>query len=248
MTLIIYPGETRDELIDRLAHDTKLDKQQLQKRYTKLARHKEGDIIADSYPVARDADANATIDYLFLASNERLHRFWETHHMQDIDPLEETVLFKVASIIQKESNVPTEMPLISSVIYNRIEKGMKLQMDSTLNYGPYAHKIITPERIQSDTSDYNTYKHKGLPPHPLSTFTIEALEAALHPTETDYLFFMLTPEGGHHFSESYEEHLASIKKFRAYQKSKKRVHRKTKNIPEPSPKKKSSHKKNERSY
>ena len=55
MTLIIYPGETRDELIERLAHDTKLEKLKLQKRYAKLARHKEGDIIAGSYPVARDA-------------------------------------------------------------------------------------------------------------------------------------------------------------------------------------------------
>jgi UPF0755 protein len=227
MHLPIYPGETRDELVRRLAHDMKLDPDALMTRYNMRARFKEGDIVAGEYLVARDADANATIDYLFMVSLQRLRHFWERHHKSDISSLEQLTLFKIASIIQKESNLPTEMPLISSVIYNRIDKDMKLQMDSTLNYGPYAHTVITPERIKNDTSTYNTYKYKGLPPHPLSTFSIEALEAALHPADTTYLFFMLTHEGSHHFSPTYKEHLSYIRKFRSHQKNRERKQEKT---------------------
>jgi UPF0755 protein len=112
------------------------------------------------------------------------------------------------------------MPLISSVIYNRLEKGMKLQMDGTLNYGPYAHTIVTPERIRNDTSEYNTYKHRGLPPHPLSTVTLDALKATMKPASSDYLFFMLNENGTHNFAASYDTHLENIRAFRAYQEAK----------------------------
>jgi UPF0755 protein len=98
---------------------------------------------------------------------------------------------------------------------------MKLQMDSTLNYGCYTHVIVTPNRIKSDHTYFNTYKYKGLPPYPLGTVTIEALEAAMMPKESRYLFFMLTPGGEHDFSVTYEEHLKKIRIFRAYQKKKK---------------------------
>jgi UPF0755 protein len=120
----------------------------------------------------------------------------------------------MASIIQKESNSVKEMPLISSVIYNRLEKNMRLQMDGTLNYGKYAHTIVTPERIRTDESLYNTYKHKGLPPAPLSTVSIEALESAYSPKSSDYLFFMLNKDGSHNFAATYAEHLVNIRAFR----------------------------------
>ncbi len=66
----------------------------------------------------------------------------------------------IASIIQKESANKKEMPIISSVIVNRLKKDMKLQMDGTLNYGLNSHKKVTPNMIRNDTSTYNTYKTK----------------------------------------------------------------------------------------
>jgi len=91
-------------------------------------------------------------------------------------------------------------------------------MDATLNYGPYSHTVVTPKRIREDQSLYNTYKHRGLPPAPLSTVTLEALKAAIKPAKANYLFFMLTPSGEHNFTASYKAHLSNIRKFRAYQK------------------------------
>ncbi|HIQ27451.1 MAG TPA: endolytic transglycosylase MltG, partial [Sulfurovum sp.] len=120
----------------------------------------------------------------------------------------------IASIIQKESNNIDEMPLISSVIYNRLEKGMRLQMDGTLNYGKHSHTIVTSERIKTDTSLYNTYKHKGLPPAPLSSVSVDALKAACNPETSKYLFFMLTKDGTHVFADNYDEHLENVRAFK----------------------------------
>jgi len=218
MKVVVYAGETADELCKRLANDMKLNKAELLKEYKKRSRFKEADIFAGSYVLARNTDGFAVMQYLFDHSDSILSAFEKEYFSQRPEQSTVRILLTIASIIQKESNSVKEMPLISSVIYNRLEKKMKLQMDSTLNYGCYSHVIVTPNRIKSDHTYFNTYKHKGLPPYPLGTVTIEALEAAMMPQKSDYLFFMLTPSGEHNFSITYGEHLENIRRFRAYQK------------------------------
>ncbi len=128
---------------------------------------------------------------------------------------EEWILFlTIASIIQKEAGSVEEMPKISSVIYNRLIKGMPLQMDGTLNYGEYSHIRVTSKRIREDRTLFNTYINKGIPPQPICAVSKEAINSALHPDETDYLFFMKNGKGGHNFSATYEEHLKNIAKFK----------------------------------
>ena len=222
MDVVVYAGETKDELTARLANDMKLDQEKLLSIYRKLAHFEEADILAQRYTVARKADANATMQYIFLDSRRKFNTFFKEYFKETPEMLELKIIYIIASIIQKESNSIHEMPLISSVIYNRLEKGMRLQMDSTLNYGPYAHTIVTPERIKSDESEYNTYKHKGLPPHPLSTVTLDALKASMKPTTSDYIFFMLNKTGTHNFTATYDKHLENIRAFRTYQKKKKK--------------------------
>ena len=220
MDVIVYAGETKEELTARLANDMKLDQKKLLAHYKNLSQFEEADILAKRYTVARKADEDATMKYIFLESRRNINEFIDEYFSYNPEPIELKIVHVIASIIQKESNSKDEMPLISSVIYNRLERDMKLQMDGTLNYGPYTRTIVTPERIRNDTSLYNTYKHKGLPPHPLSTVTIDALQAAMKPSSSDYLFFMLNPDGSHNFSASYEEHLENIRAFREYQKKK----------------------------
>lgn len=222
MELVVYGGETSEELVARLAKDMKLDKEKLFKQYKMLSRFNEADIFAQRYTIARRADENTTMKYLFHLSTEELADFENEHFSQKADTATLKVLLTIASIIQKESNSVKEMPTISSVIHNRLDKGMKLQMDSTLNYGEYSHVIITPERIKSDKSYYNTYKHKGLPPYPLGTVTLDALKAAISPQKSNYLFFMLNQKGEHDFAATYDKHLENIKAFRMYQKRRKK--------------------------
>ena len=217
MKVVIYAGETADEVCKRLANDMKLDKLKLLKEYQKRSRFKEGDIFAQKYTLARSADAFAVMQYLFERSEAILSVFEKEYFPPKPKLSTIRVLLTIASIIQKESNAPKEMPLISSVIYNRLEKKMKLQMDCTLNYGSYSHVIVTPERIKTDRTYFNTYRYKGLPPYPLGTVTLQALEAAMMPAESKYLFFMLTPNGVHTFASTYKEHLKNIKVFRKYQ-------------------------------
>ncbi len=218
MWVKVFAGETTEEMLTRLAHDTKRDLQKLKKYYRQKQHLPQGDIFAGKYLIARDADAQAIIDYLFLHSQRKLESFKKQFYCYGLDGEMLKMLITIASIIQKETNDVEEMPMIASVIYNRLHKQMKLQMDSTLNYGSYSHCIVTPERIKYDTSLYNTYKYKGLPPAPLGTVSMEALRAAMFPAKSDYLFFMLTPTGKHTFSKTYEEHLAALKSFREYQK------------------------------
>lgn len=220
MDIVVYAGETKEELTARLAHDMKLDQEKLLNTYNVLARFKEADILAQRYTLARKADENTTMRYIFYRSRQKLDKFVKEYYTKTPKLMELKIVHIIASIIQKESNSIEEMPLISSVIYNRLEKNMRLQMDGTLNYGPYAHTVVTPERIKSDDSDYNTYKHKGLPPHPLSTVTLDALKASMKPTKSNYIFFMLNENGTHDFTATYDEHLENIRAFRKYQKEK----------------------------
>jgi len=210
----LFAGETSTELTRRLANDLDLNQTLLLKRYKNLTIFKEGDLLAGRYIISRHIDENTTMNYLFKVSDAKLTTL--TNHYLGARPTKRELqkLLTIASVIQKESHTPKEMPLIASVIYNRLKKNMRLQMDGTLNYGVYAHTIITSERIKTDNSLYNTYKHKGLPPTPLSTVSIEALESACRPKKTNYLFFMLNTNGTHTFTTTYNEHLKKVHTFK----------------------------------
>jgi UPF0755 protein len=222
MDIVVYGGETAQELVTRLSNDMKLDKVKLQQHYKTLTRFQEADIFATRYSIARKADEKTTMQYLFDLSETELLQFEKENFTQTADFSTLKVLLTIASIIQKESNSVKEMPAISSVIHNRLAKGMRLQMDGTLNYGKNSHVIITPERIKNDTSYYNTYKHKGLPPSPIGTVSLDALKAAMSPQKSDYLFFMLKPNGEHSFTATYDKHLENVRAFRVYQKERKK--------------------------
>lgn len=218
MSVKIFGGETSVELTGRLANDLKLEHLKLLLSFQKYTFFMEGDLLAGRYSIARKANEEATIASLFQRSKLRFESFIQEHYDQDFKEILETKAFKdtltIASIIQKESYHSEDMYAISSVIYNRLAKNMRLQMDGTLNYGRYSREKITSQRIKNDTSSYNSYKHKGLPPTPLCTVTPTALHAALKPISSDYLYFMLTKKGTHDFSVTYKEHLKKIRIFR----------------------------------
>ncbi len=219
----VYAGETKRELSKRLAKNLNLDSKKILLNYTTLSKYAEADILAGYYPIKKEAKEEEIITSLFHESNKRLQSFIATYYKNnhEVHELELKILLIIASIIQKETNDKEEMYLVSSVIQNRLNKGMRLQMDGTLNYGKHSHIPITPTRIREDKSYYNTYKHGGIPPAPLSSVSLDALKAALHPKKTDYLFFMLNKKGKHDFASTYKNHKENIKAFRkkASQKS-----------------------------
>ena len=214
MGIVIFAGDTIVETLGRLAKDMGLDEEILLSYYTKYSKFLEGEILAKKYFVAKDADEEVIVRYLLDVSNMELDFFAREKFGSSYTHEELHKALIMASIIHKESNNLKEMSTIASVINNRIKKGMRLQMDGTLCYGKYSHKIVTSKRIKEDKSHFNTYKYKGLPPHPICAITMASLEAVVFPRETDYLYFMLNRDGTHTFAKDYDEHRNNIKKFR----------------------------------
>jgi UPF0755 protein len=123
----------------------------------------------------------------------------------------------LASLIEKETGRPEEKPLVSSVFHNRLRAGMKLDCDPTIIYalkqaGTYDGKLHGKD-MRFD-SPYNTYLHAGLPPGPICNPGRASLEAALHPAETDFLYFVARRDGSHKFSRTFGEHNRAVDEYR----------------------------------
>ncbi len=138
-----------------------------------------------------------------------------TPAIQKIVPLEEGLT--IASIIERETSDPDEMRIISGIIWNRLFVGMKLQMDSTLQYakanGRGAWWPQVQPRDKYINSPYNTYQNEGLPPNPIANPSVNAVLAALNPKKTDCLFYFHDDHGDFHCSATYEGHVGMLKKI-----------------------------------
>ena len=120
----------------------------------------------------------------------------------------------LASIVEKEAILDKDRPIIASVFYNRLEIGMPLQSDATIQYiFKERKKIVTYKDLEID-SPYNSYKNKGLPPTPISSPGIESIKATLYPKKTDYLYFVAKMDGGNNYSKNYEDHLKYVKEYK----------------------------------
>jgi len=128
-------------------------------------------------------------------------------------PLSFHDIVTMASVIEKETGLAAEMGLISSVFYNRFEKGMRLQSDPTAVYDvmPYGGKVVRKHLLRK--SPFNTYQIDGLPLTPITNPGLLAIQAALYPQKTDYLFFVSRKDGSHEFTSTYSDHVKAIEKY-----------------------------------
>jgi len=124
-------------------------------------------------------------------------------------------VLSIASLVEGEARVDSERAIIAGVYYNRLEKGMKLEADPTIQYiveGGPRHLWHKDLRIDSP---YNTYLYKGLPPTPINNPGKKSILAALYPARHSYLYFVANGRGGHFFSKTYAEHQRAVRKYRA---------------------------------
>ena len=126
-------------------------------------------------------------------------------------------LMTIASLIERETNVDSERPLVGGVIHGRLADGMRLEIDATLSYTKGDLTAIPLDVDRQSDSPYNTYRVTGLPPGPISGVGRASLEAAATPEETPFRFYVLTPpcDGSHVFSVTFAEHLRHVAAFRA---------------------------------
>ena len=140
-------------------------------------------------------------------------------HNENRNDVQSTVQSTVimASIVEKETAVAEERPLVASVYYNRLAKHMALDADPSIIYaellaGTYQGALHHAD--MSFTSPYNTYRNAGLPPGPIGNPGRSALEAAMHPAQSDYFYFVADAQGHHRFAHSYEEHNKNVTAYR----------------------------------
>jgi UPF0755 protein len=123
----------------------------------------------------------------------------------------------IASIVQAEAATKSDMSKVARVIFNRLERGMPLQMDSTISYALNRPTIRTSEADTRIESPYNSYQRMGLPPTPITNPGEEAVRAAINPAAGDWLYFVTVKPGDTRFTADYAEHQRDVAEFNAQQ-------------------------------
>ncbi len=170
----------------------------------------EGYLYPDTYHFAKGIPAEKIVEAM-------LERFLEV-----MTPLRSRAVEKgmtvnevvtLASIVEKETGLAAERPLIASVFLNRLRKNMRLESDPTVIYGIKDFNGNLTRKDLSRPGPYNTYMIKGLPPAPIASPGKDAIKAVLYPAETDFIFFVSRNNGSHYFSRTLREHNTAVRKY-----------------------------------
>jgi len=186
----------------------------------------EGMIYPDTYLFMRGQKRDDLIKNAVQKQKQHLDTFWAMR--PETLPVETKEEFlTLASIIEKETALGAERPLVASVFINRLKQGMRLQTDPTIIYGITKGKGVLGRPIyKSDIlkdTGYNTYQIDGLPPTPICNPSKETFEAIVNAPQTDYLFFVANGTGGHSFSKTYAEHQENVQIWRQIEARKKQA-------------------------
>lgn len=174
--------------------------------FVSLAKKEEGFLFPDTYYFDPETTPDAVISQLkstFFRKTKSL--------LSDISDVHETITF--ASILEKEGRGEEQQKMIAGILLNRLEKGMLLQVDAPFVYllGKES-KDLTVEDLKLD-NPYNTYVYKGLPPGPIGNPGLQAIEAALSPTQNEYLFYLHDNDGDIHYAKTFAEHVKNKKNY-----------------------------------
>lgn len=226
-TVAFPEGWTVDQIVAQLAKHTDFSAEQYNKVLAQpetigLPSYARGDPEGYLFPATYQVLPNATPRDILTMMVER---FQEAATELDLEAEAEALGFSpqevmtVASLIQAEARFDEDFARVGRVIYNRLEKPMPLQFDSTVHYAVGKHGGVgTSDDDRNVDSPYNTYKHTGLPPTPILAPGEQALEAALNPFDGPWLYFVTTnPDSGEtKFAETYREHLRNKAEFAAW--------------------------------
>lgn len=229
-TVKVFPGSTIESLASSLKLDALIDSA----AFVEAARSK---VFLDSFYISAESFQGYLLpgEYLvYERSNpiELIKKFNEEFRKYLNDSLFSLRTKKnyslheivtLASIVEGETKLVSEMPTIAGVYFNRLKIGMKLQADPTIQYAiPGSWRRLKYSDLQIE-SPYNTYKYHGLPPAPINNPSREALHATLFPEDHDYLFFVADGNGGHKFSKNYSQHQQLVKAYRKWLESQKQI-------------------------
>jgi peptidoglycan lytic transglycosylase G len=179
-----------------------------------LAPNLEGYLFPSTYRVTHHTTAGQLCQTMSLDFRKQWAALGGTAQSPDIHRI-----VTIASLVEKETAIPQERPIVAAVFYNRLSANMPLQCDPTTVYAALLEKHYKGVIHKSDLASanpYNTYAHPGLPPGPIANPGVSSLSAALHPAKVPYLYFVANPDGSgtHRFSATLEEHERNVLAYR----------------------------------
>ncbi len=205
-------GFTSQMVVNRLNEQEEMDGQ-----ITQVPA--EGSLLPETYIVTRGYSRDKLLSEMAAAQTKLLDQEWARLPPDNSVIATKNDLVTLASIVEKETGVAEERPLVASIFINRLKQHMRLQSDPTVIYGIVGGKgKLDHPILRSDletATPYNTYTIEGLPPGPIANPGKAAIEAVLEPAKANYLYFVANGSGGHAFATTLEEHNANVKKWRA---------------------------------
>jgi len=216
--VVIKPGLRKEEIAEILMSNlgwTKSQKEDwINKDTATSTEYTEGVYYPDTYLIPIAEEPALVAKRLINKFNENFSAYLPQFTAKNIKWARALTL---ASIVQREAANNSDMPLIAGILWNRLDQNMALGVDATLQYlrgdkgkGWWAPITVDEKLIDSP---FNTYKYKGLPPHPISNPGIMAIEAVLNPTKTDCLYYIHDKSKNTHCAVTYEEHIANIQEY-----------------------------------
>ena len=233
--VVIPEGLRKEQIAEILAKELDWDQQKKIGWITKYTAmnydYVEGVYFPDTYLLPKDETGLQIADRLRAKFNEKFAPYADKFQKANI---KWTTALKIASIIQREAAGKDDMPLIAGILWNRLLKDMKLETDDTIqyvrddviHYGKARYDVQltsytseggwwTPIKVEDKQieSPYNTYRNKGLPPHPICNPGLDAIDAVLNSAETECLYYLHDSSGQIHCAKTYEEHQKNIEQF-----------------------------------
>ncbi len=177
----------------------------------------EGEILPETYTFMKGETRENIVNQAKKALDDTIKEIW-AQRAENLPLKTPQELLILASIVEKETGLPDERDMVASVFVNRLKIGMRLQTDPTVIYAITQGKSELGRPLYkkdlSFDSPYNTYLYEGLPPTPICAAGKEAIYAAAHPLNTDYLYFVASGNGGHNFAKSLSEHNKNVQIWR----------------------------------
>lgn len=218
--ITLVEGWTFRQAVETVAKDRRfhgdigsLSDEALMEQLGRPGEHPEGRLFPDTYSFPRRTAALDVLRRALERMDQVLAEEWASRAegLPIETPYQALIL---ASIVEKETAVPSERPAIAGVFVRRLQKGMKLQTDPTVIYGMGARYDGDIRRSDlTESTPYNTYVIDGLPPTPIALPGREAIHAVLHPAEGDSLYFVARGDGSHQFSATLDEHNRAVRRY-----------------------------------
>lgn len=225
--LLVIEGTTSKQLIQSLKKDPLVEKSVIQLSSGEMLKalnipydHPEGLFAPDTYFFDKGATDKQILTDLYQRQMKILDEAWEKR-APDLPYKNKYEALIMASIIEKETSVDSELRQVSGVFYRRLKLGMRLQTDPTVIYGmgdKYTGKI-SKQDLRTPTA-YNTYTINGLPPTPIALPSKKAIEATMHPDTSENIYFVATGNGGHKFTANLNDHNRAVQEYIQVMRSK----------------------------